>query len=163
MTGRALVVHGHRPGNAVGGHPWISPECIARVRAAERAARRHGVERVLLSGSGADGFPSEARQMARAWALDDISPTLDEASTDSAENARSALRWAKEIEARELLVVSSWWHLRLLVYYRGRERTPLGVRHVRAWRCDGVVTHILHEIRYFPRAIGATERIRIRP
>ena len=157
MTGRALVVHGHRQGNAVGGEPLISPECIARVRAAERAVQRYGVDHVLLSGSGAIGSPSEAQQMARAWGLEDIPPSLDEASADSAENARSALLWARGIGARELFVVSSWWHLRLLFYYRPRERAPLVVRHVRAWRWDGVLAHVLHEMRYLPRAIGVTE------
>jgi hypothetical protein len=62
-------VHGHRDGNAVGGRPWISEECAARVRAAECAARRQAVADVLLCGAGAPGFPSEALQMARAWSV----------------------------------------------------------------------------------------------
>lgn len=151
--GLALVVHGHRDGNAVGGQLWISAECRERVRAAEEAACRHGVGHVLFSGSGAPGYPSEARQMAESWGPSPVHVSLDEASSDSAENVQAAYRWAEMIGASELLVVSSWWHLRLFLYYRRRERDAPTVRHVRTRRCNRVVAHLMHELRYLPRAL----------
>lgn len=149
----ALVVHGHREGNAVGDRPWISAECRARLRVAETAALRHEIGQVLLSGSGKSGYPSEARQMAAAWNLRGVRVALDEESDDSAANAEAALSWAHAIGATQLVVVSSWWHLRLLIYYWSRQRGGLSVRYARTRRWDGVASHLLHELRYLPRAL----------
>jgi uncharacterized SAM-binding protein YcdF (DUF218 family) len=150
----ALVVHGHRDGNAPAGRPSISEECVARLRAAERAARRHKVADVLLCGAGAPGFPSEARQMAMRWRGPHATLWLDEDSTDTAENAMRALQWSATIGARHLLVVSSWWHVRLWIYYRPFRSLGLVVHQVRARRCDDVFGHLAHELRYLPEAIG---------
>jgi uncharacterized SAM-binding protein YcdF (DUF218 family) len=113
-----VIVHGHRDGNAIGARRWISQECLARLRAAERATDRHGATDVLLCGAGVPGFPSEARQMALAWHGPQARLWLDEDSTDTAENAQRALQWTGMIDATRLLVVSSWWHVRLAAYYR---------------------------------------------
>ena len=123
-----LVVHGHRDGNAVGGRAEISSEAVARVRLAERVAYENRIAPVLFCGAGAPGQPSEARQMAACWRGPVIDVLLDERSTDSAENAAEALRWARELGARELIVVSSWWHLRLPAYYLGAAGWPSATR-----------------------------------
>ena len=155
MTGAksALVVHGHRDGNAVGDQPWISAECRARLRVAEATARRRRIEHVLLSGSGKRGYPSEARQMAEAWRCRHVTVSLDEQSSDSAENASAAISWAREICATELVVVSSWWHIRLFVYYLPHHRHALTIRYAWTRRWDSVISHLLHELQYLPRAV----------
>jgi hypothetical protein len=144
-----LVVHGHREGNAVGGEPGISRECMARVRAAERAARRARCAFVLFCGAGAPGEPSEAHQMAAIWRGPPVWALLDERSTDSAENADEALIWRDAVGASSLLIVSSWWHLRLALYYRAPRFDGIPVGHVRTRRVGGTVAgHLGHELRY---------------
>lgn len=149
----ALVVHGHRDGNHTGGRFAISDECAWRVCAAERAATRCGVDDVLLSGAGAPGGTSEAAQMASIWSVPGPRLWLDEASVDSAQNAAAALRWVRYLGARELLVVSSWWHIRLYIYYGGPAFKHLQVRHVRSRRCSRALRHLSHEVRYLPQAM----------
>ena len=144
-----LVVHGHREGNAVGGRAEISREAVARVRLAERVASRDRIASVLFCGAGAPGRPSEARQMAACWRGPAIDVLLDERSTDSAENAAEALWWGRELGARELIVVSSWWHLRLPAYYLGA--AGIAVSHARCWRWDRPARRLAHELRYLPR------------
>jgi hypothetical protein len=91
--------------------------------------------------------------MAEDWRMAGVELCLDELSADSAENVGAACRWAAEVGASRLLVVSSWWHFRLLLYYRRDLRGAVSVRHVRAWRNDRVIAHLLHELRYLPRAL----------
>jgi uncharacterized SAM-binding protein YcdF (DUF218 family) len=148
-----VVVHGHRDGNAVGGRQWISTECLARLRAAERAAERRGASDVLFCGAGAPGHPSEARQMAAAWRGPRVRLWLDEDSADTAENAQRVLQWTRRIDATQLIVASSWWHVRLTVYYRPFGRLGIAVRQARTRRCDQLVHHLAHELRYLPRAL----------
>ena len=153
---RALVVvHGHRDGHAVGGEAEISAECVARVRRAERLVARRGITQVLFCGAGALGHLSEARQMAGIWRGPPVRMLLDERSTDTAENAAEALSWARTLDATELTVVSSWWHLRLRLYYAGRPFRGLNVRQARSWRWDSASGHLSHELRYLPRACRA--------
>jgi hypothetical protein len=149
----ALVVHGHRAGNAKSDNSLISAECLARVSVAEQVAANHGVTDVLFSGSGMPGFPSEARQMADLWSGPSVRLWLDEPSTDSAENSAAGLRWAHELGAAQLIVVSSWWHLRLFIYYRDARALGIRVQHLGCKRMDGFAGHLLHELRYLPRAL----------
>jgi uncharacterized SAM-binding protein YcdF (DUF218 family) len=155
----AVIVHGHRDGNAVGGHPWISEECLARLRVAERAAADPRVSDVLLCGAGASGHPSVALQMADAWRGPAVRLWLDEHSTDTAENARRALTWMESIRTRNVLVVSSWWHLRLRLYYRPFKAMGFVVHHATTHGCDRVLSHLAHELRYLPRALRASHRL----
>jgi uncharacterized SAM-binding protein YcdF (DUF218 family) len=154
--GRLLVVHGHRDGNAIGGEPAISEECLARVRVAEKVARRFGCRFVLLCGAGAVGHPSEARQMAATWRGPDLPLFLDERSSDTAENVREALAWIDVLGADELVVVSSWWHVRLRAYYAACRLRGIPVRYAWTRRCRRVASHLVHEVRYAP---GAVRRI----
>jgi uncharacterized SAM-binding protein YcdF (DUF218 family) len=148
-----VVVHGHREGNAAGGMPWISDECLARVRAAERAATRYRATRVLFCGAGEKGFPSEAAQMSQAWRGPRVRHFLDERSKTTAQNAEEALRWATQLGVTRLIVVSSWWHVRLSIYYRPFARVGIAVQRTRSWRCRRIVTYLQHELRYLPEAL----------
>jgi uncharacterized SAM-binding protein YcdF (DUF218 family) len=155
------VVHGHREGNAVGGRVDISEEAIARVRRAERVARERRIERILFCGAGAPGHPSEARQMAALWRGPAIQILLDERSTDTAENAAEALWWARELGVPNLIVVSSWWHLRLPAYYRSAP--GIKVSHARCWRWDQPLRRLRHELRYLPRVARSRKAAGQRP
>lgn len=146
-----VVVHGHRDGNAVGGQTGISSECLARVRAAEHAVRTYRSELVLFCGAGTPSHPSEARQMAAIWTGPPVRGFLDECSADTAENAREARDWFHALGASALIVVSSWWHLRLRGYYGGRTFRDIPVHHVATRRCDRILGHLAHELRYAPR------------
>jgi hypothetical protein len=148
-----IVVHGHRRGNGRGRRRLISAECVARLSVAERAALDHRVEDVLLSGGGRAGFPSEAQQMAELWSGPVVRLWLDENSSDSAQNAEAGIRWAAELGAGEVIVVSSWWHLRLRLYYRGARRLGIKLRYRSAKRMNRIAEHVRHELRYLPRAL----------
>jgi uncharacterized SAM-binding protein YcdF (DUF218 family) len=160
---RLLVVHGHRVGNAPGGRASISEECVVRVRRAERAARSESIDFVLFSGAGMAGHPSEALQMAMLWQGPRLRAYLDERSTDTAENVEQTLLWARKLGATDLLVVSSWWHLRLFGLYNRRRCCGVRVRHARAWRFDDVFGHLMRELRGLPmlwrRRRVETERV----
>lgn len=156
LDGPLLVVHGHRDGNAVGGRDAISAECVARLERALRYARKHRVGAVLLCGAGNMDGVSEARQMAARWPTGGPPVHLDERSGDSAENAWEASRWARKLGAKELVVVSSWWHVRLRVFYRHPCFIGLAVRHVNTRRMRRLCRHFLHELRYLPRALRLT-------
>lgn len=147
-----IVVHGHRDGNAVGGKCKISDECVARVRIAETATRRFRSELVLFCGAGVADHESEARQMAAVWRGPPVRALLDERSEDSAQNVQEALAWAHALGATELVVVSSWWHLRLRLYY-ARVHREIPVRHLSTRRCKRILAHLAHELRYGPRAM----------
>jgi hypothetical protein len=148
-----VVVHGHREGHAGGGRRRISSECHARVRAAECAVAKHRAAHVLFCGATEPGLPSEAAQMSRAWAGPPVFHWLDEISLDSAQNAQEAHRWARKLGVTRVIVVSSWWHIRLALYYRPLRDGGIAVRHAPAWRCHGIVRHLAHELRYLPEAI----------
>jgi hypothetical protein len=101
--------------------------------------------------------------MAELWSGPAIRLWLDEASDDSAENATAAIRWAHQLGATELIVVSSWWHLRLPIYYRRARREGIKVRFRGCRRMNGVASHLLHELRYLPRALRLASRPNKRP
>ena len=87
--------------------------------------------------------------MAGIWRGPPVWALLDERSTDSAENADQALIWRDAVGASSLLIVSSWWHLRLALYYRAPRFDGIPVRHVRTRRVGGTVVRQLgHELRY---------------
>jgi uncharacterized SAM-binding protein YcdF (DUF218 family) len=148
---RLIVVHGHREGGAAAGRGLISLECVARVRRAERLARLDERGAALFCGAGAPGHPSEARQMAAHWRGRTVRKLLDEHSRDTPGNVNEAIRWAQTLGCDSLVVVSSWWHLRLRLYYRRRCPRDIAVRHARSWRCRRLVQRLANELRYLPR------------
>jgi DUF218 domain-containing protein len=116
---RLLVVLGHRRPGSPGLRPWrISGRCLERLRLAERLTADPRVRAVLLCGAGEPAQPSEAAQMRAAWRGPPTALLLDEQSGRTATNALAALALARSLpEVRELVVVTSSWHLRARLYF----------------------------------------------
>jgi uncharacterized SAM-binding protein YcdF (DUF218 family) len=91
--------------------------------------------------------------MADIWQGPPIRACLDELSVDTVGNVDETLRWARKLGATELLVVSSWWHVRLLALYSRRPSPRLLVRHERLWRWHGVPGHLVRELRGLPQLV----------
>jgi uncharacterized SAM-binding protein YcdF (DUF218 family) len=96
--------------------------------------------------------------MAARWRGPAVDVLLDERSTDTAENAAEALSFAHSLDVRDLIVVSSWWHIRARAYYR--RSSGVNVRHTSCWRWDRPLRHLLHELRYLPRVRRSREAAR---
>jgi uncharacterized SAM-binding protein YcdF (DUF218 family) len=101
---------------------------------------------VLFCGAGVPGHPSEARQMAELWDGPAIFPLLDERSRNTAENIDEVAAWSRALHIDELVVVSSWWHLRLWLHYRARRFRGMRTRYVPTWRCHRVLRHLVNEL-----------------
>ena len=91
------------------GGAGLHPVCAARVAAAGALARDDDV--VVLSGwARTAGASSEAELMRRAWDAPAARIVLDDGATHTAQNAAHVTRVAREVGAREILVVTSRWH-----------------------------------------------------
>jgi uncharacterized SAM-binding protein YcdF (DUF218 family) len=102
---RLVVVLGFSGGRGDGLHPI----CAARLEQAARLAS--GADAVVLSGwARRDGVLTEAELMRRAWAGPKLPLHCDERSRITAENAVHVAELARELGAREVVVVTSWWH-----------------------------------------------------
>ena len=89
----------------------LHPIGAARLEAAERVAE--GADAVLLSGwSRRRHRPSEAELMRRAWRGPDVPLLADGDARTTAGNARAVAAAAKELEADEVVLVTSSWHAR---------------------------------------------------
>jgi hypothetical protein len=124
---RVLVVLGHRePG--ISPEHRISRESRARLRHARLLAERRPARAVVLTGYTSTGGLSEAEQMRAAWD-DRLAPALLEvAGRDTAENASRTLPLLLALgEARNVVVVSSAWHLRVPWFFRPYRRYGLDV------------------------------------
>jgi uncharacterized SAM-binding protein YcdF (DUF218 family) len=95
---RLVVVLGYSPRRPSGLHQV----CAARVTHAAAMTRSDDV--VVLSGT--DG---EVEQMAAAWGPDAHLVRRDRASR-TADSAVAAARMAQDLQAGEIVVVTSWWH-----------------------------------------------------
>ena len=95
---RLVVILGYSPRRPSGLHPV----CAARVAHAAALAQPGDV--VVLSGT--DG---EVELMAAAWGPDSHLVRRDRAAR-TADSAVAAARIAEEVDADEILVVTSWWH-----------------------------------------------------
>jgi glucosamine-6-phosphate deaminase len=115
---RALVVLGHRDPAASAPHR-ISDESLARVTYAERLARRLQPKVVVLTGhSRTPGGLSEAEQMKEWWDEADVPAVLEVAGHNTAENASRSLPILRAIgEIRQVVVVTSPWHLRAPYFF----------------------------------------------
>lgn len=83
--------------------------CAERLAAAERVAA--GADAVLLSGwSRRRHRPTEAELMRAAWRGPDVPLFVDGDARTTAGNARALARTARELEADEVVVVTSSWH-----------------------------------------------------
>jgi len=89
----------------------LHPIGAARVEAAERVAG--DADAVLLSGwSRRRHRPSEAELMRRAWRGPDVPLLADGDARTTAGNARAVAAAARELEADEVVLVTSSWHAR---------------------------------------------------
>jgi uncharacterized SAM-binding protein YcdF (DUF218 family) len=104
---RLVAVLGYSTRRSDGLHPI----CAARLEAAERAAE--GAEAVLLSGwSRRRHRPSEAELMRDAWQGPAVRLVADGDARTTAGNAHAVAAAARELDADEVVLVTSSWHAR---------------------------------------------------
>ncbi|HEY3188625.1 MAG TPA: 6-phosphogluconolactonase [Solirubrobacteraceae bacterium] len=114
---RVVVVLGHR-------EPMVSPEhrisahSRARMFRAEEACLTDPVRAAVLTGYTQTGGLSEAEQMQREWTVPGVPAVTEVAGRNTAENASRSLPLIVAIGGiREVLVVSSLWHLRAPFFF----------------------------------------------
>lgn len=141
---RLIVVLGYSDGRSQELHPI----CAARL---EHAARLAGADDViLLSGwSRRSGNLPEAELMRRAWRGPGAALLSDPDARHTAQNAANAAAHARELGAREVVVVTSSWHrARARALFR---RLVPGVRvTVVGARTPGSPRNYVRELAVFP-------------
>jgi uncharacterized SAM-binding protein YcdF (DUF218 family) len=141
---RLIVVLGYSDGRSKELHPI----CAARL---EHAATLAGEgDAVLLSGwSRRSGGVPEAELMRRAWGGPQTALLSDPDARHTAQNAANAAAHARELDAREVIVVTSSWHrARAGVLFR---RLLPGVRvTVVGARTPGSPRNYVREVAVFP-------------
>ena len=102
---RLIAVCGYSDGAA----QELHEVCIQRLRRAEREARAEDV--VLLTGwaRGANAA-SEAELMARSWTTPCRRVVVDTSARSTLANVTAAATVAREVGARQVLLVTSSWH-----------------------------------------------------
>lgn len=102
---RLLVVLGYSDGAAEGLHPI----CAARLERAADVA--DGADAVVLTGwARRRGRIPEAELMRRAWKGPAERVLCETEARITAENAAEVARLVRELNAQEVVVVTSWWH-----------------------------------------------------
>jgi glucosamine-6-phosphate deaminase len=114
---RVVVVLGHR-------EPTVSPEhrisshSRARMFRAEEACLTDPVRAAVLTGYTQTGGLSEAEQMQREWTVPGVPAVTEVAGRNTSENASRSLPLIVAIGGiREVLVVTSLWHLRAPFFF----------------------------------------------
>ncbi len=104
----------------------LHPVCAARVAAAARLALEE--DTVLLSGR------PEANLMREAWPGPAERVLCDDGARVTAESAAHVARLARELEASEVVAVTSWWHCRRtrFLFRRALQGSGIAVRTVGA-------------------------------
>jgi uncharacterized SAM-binding protein YcdF (DUF218 family) len=141
---RLLVVLGYSDGR----QQELHPICAARLEFAASLAQEG--DAVLLSGwSRQPGRLPEAELMRRAWPGPDSEVLSDPDARHTAQNAANAAEHARELGAREVVVVTSSWHrARARVLFR---RLLPGVRvTVVGAPTPGSPRNYLREVAVFP-------------
>jgi uncharacterized SAM-binding protein YcdF (DUF218 family) len=102
---KLVVVLGYSDGRGDDLHPV----CAARL---ERAAREAAdADAVVFTGQGRrTGADSEAELMRRAWRGPEIRLICEPRARITAENAVHVARLVRDLGARDVVVVTSWWH-----------------------------------------------------
>jgi uncharacterized SAM-binding protein YcdF (DUF218 family) len=120
QPGPAIVVLGYHEFGDDGSH-GISEICRAGVRRAEELAARVAPRAVIFTGWSSTGGPSEADQMAAAWAgRDDVELIRETTAANTAENAVRSLEVLRGLdEAPEVIVVCSIRHFPRVHYFFG--------------------------------------------
>lgn len=111
---KLVVVLGYSNGRVDGLHPV----CAARLERA--AAESTNADAVVLTGYGRrPGTVSEAELMRQAWRGPATRIICEPNARITAENAAHVADLVRELGAREVVVVTSWWHrLRARVLFR---------------------------------------------
>ena len=115
---KLVVVLGYSDGRSEGLHPI----CAARLERAAAECADAGA--VVLTGYGrrSDATP-EAALMRQAWRWPAARLICEPRARITAENAARVAALARELEAREVVVVTSWWHrLRARILFRAMLR-----------------------------------------
>jgi hypothetical protein len=148
---RVLVVLGHRePG--ISAEHRISAESRARLRHAVGLARHAPVRAAVLTGYTSTGGLSEAEQMKTTWDESLAPALLEVAGRDTAENASRSLPLVLAIGVREVIVVSSAWHVRVPWFFAPYRRYGLRLRYRPALRHGPWLRMLREELRQAPRA-----------
>jgi glucosamine-6-phosphate deaminase len=149
---RVLVVLGHRePG--ISAEHRISKESRARLRHASRLARETPVRAVVLTGYTSTGGLSEAEQMKTAWDEHQAPALLEEAGRDTAENASRSLPILLALgEARQVIVISSAWHIRVPWFFAPYRDFGLDVSYRPSFAHGSWPRMLAHELRQARRA-----------
>jgi hypothetical protein len=101
----AVLGYSTRRGNG------LHPICAARIAAAERAASN--ADAVLFSGwSRHAQRPSEAELMRDAWRGPDVPLVVDGDARSTIGNVRAVAVAARDLDATEVVLVTSTWHAR---------------------------------------------------
>jgi hypothetical protein len=164
---RVLVVLGHRePG--ISAEHRISAESRARLRHALRIARRTPVRAAVLTGYTSTGGLSEAEQMKSAWDEGEAPALLEVAGRDTAENASRTLPLLLALgEARDVIVVSSAWHIRVPWFFAPYRRFGLRVRYRVSFAHGRWPRMLAEEFRQLPQArsrrTAAMDAVRVPP
>jgi hypothetical protein len=104
-TRRLIAVLGYSPRRS----DRLHPVCSARVDRASAVARTGDL--VVLTGwSRHPGVEPEAELMARAWTGAEVELVLERDARHTRGNARMVADEARARAAREVLLVTSWWH-----------------------------------------------------
>jgi hypothetical protein len=102
---KLVVVLGYSDGRAEGLHPI----CAARLERA--AAEAADADAVVLTGHGRrPGAISEAELMRRAWRGPAARLICEPSARITAENAAQVAGLVRALGAREVVLVTSWWH-----------------------------------------------------
>jgi hypothetical protein len=104
---RLIAVLGYSPRRS----HRLHPVCFARLDRACAIAREGDL--VVLSGwSRHPGVEPEAELMARAWTGIEVELVLERDARHTVGNAQAVAEAARAFDAREVVVVTSWWHCR---------------------------------------------------
>ena len=127
VSDHVLIVLGHRD-PAIFERHLLGSHGVHRVRHAEDVARRGGYRAVILTGTGAAGADSEARQMAQLWSDPSTPLILEEQSNTTAENAAYCLPLILKMQGvRRVTVVSCNWHVRAKYFFAEYHRFGIDV------------------------------------
>ena len=102
---RLVAVFGYSARSVEGLHPL----CVLRLRHGEELA--DGAEAVVLSGWSRHGAKGgEAELMRDAWSGPDVTLVCDPTARNTMQNAAGVAVLAREVDADEVVVVTSRWH-----------------------------------------------------
>lgn len=107
----------------------LHPVCAQRLAHAERLARAD--DAIVLSGWARGGAASgEAELMHAAWRGPEAQLVLDRHARNTAENAAAVARVARDLDAEQIVLVTSGWHARraALLVRRALRGTGIDVR-----------------------------------